>query len=190
MSMMRRTAEELLAIPLAAGADHARLLSVAELNFDPMFRDVCASNACGHYGRCYMCPPDVGEIGDLIEEAQGYDRVLLYQLISTLEDSFDYEGMVAAAERLNACAQRIAEVMGRGEGLLHLSSGGCRVCERCAKQSGLPCTYPDKAMASLEAYGINVHAAAKAAGLRYTNGQNTVTFFGAVLMTGDHLCQG
>jgi hypothetical protein len=36
-------------------------------------------------------------------------------------------------------------------------------------------------MPSLEAYGVNVSALASAAGMKYINGQNTVTYFGAVL---------
>jgi hypothetical protein len=40
-------------------------------------------------------------------------------------------------------------------------------------------------MPSLEAYGINVSELAKAAGMNYINGQNTVTYFGAVLFSLD-----
>jgi hypothetical protein len=36
-------------------------------------------------------------------------------------------------------------------------------------------------MASLEAYGFNVSRLAAAADMKYINGQNTVTYFGAVL---------
>lgn len=184
------TVEGLIQIALHAGADRAEMLRVDQLQFDPVFRDICASNACGNYGRCHMCPPDVGEIGQLIAEAKTFRHVLLYQQISQLEDSFDYEGMVAAAQRLNITAQRLADRLGRAPGLLHLSSGGCRVCERCAKQQDAPCTQPERAMASLEAYGIHVYEAAKAADLRYTNGANTVTYFGAVLFKEGMLCQG
>ena len=35
-------------------------------------------------------------------------------------------------------------------------------------------------MASLEAYGVNVSELASASGMKYINGQNTVTYFGAV----------
>jgi hypothetical protein len=38
-------------------------------------------------------------------------------------------------------------------------------------------------MASLEAYCINVSALASSADMKYINGQNTVTYFGAVLFT-------
>ena len=69
------------------------------------------------------------------------------------------------------------------ERVLHLGSGGCGVCKVCGKVDGTPCRFTDLATASLEAYGINVSALAKAGGMKYINGQNTVTYFGAVLFT-------
>ena len=68
---------------------------------------------------------------------------------------------------------------------LHLGSGGCGVCETCAKRIGESCRFPKLAMPSLEAYGINVSALAKASGMKYINGQDTVTYFGAVLFSLD-----
>jgi hypothetical protein len=38
-------------------------------------------------------------------------------------------------------------------------------------------------MPSLEAYGVNVSKLAASAGMKYINGQNTVTYFGAVLFS-------
>ena len=38
-------------------------------------------------------------------------------------------------------------------------------------------------MRSLEAYGIHVSKLAETAGMKYINGQNTVTYFGAVLFS-------
>ena len=69
--------------------------------------------------------------------------------------------------------------------VLHLGAGGCGVCKPCAKQSGEPCRFPELAMPSLEAYCINVSELARAAGMKYINGPNTVTYFGAVLFTLD-----
>ena len=64
---------------------------------------------------------------------------------------------------------------------LHLGAGGCRMCFRCAKLEGRPCPFPDRALASLEAYGMDVTALAALTGMPYINGPNTVTYFGAVL---------
>ena len=67
--------------------------------------------------------------------------------------------------------------------VLHLGAGGCGVCKRCAKVDGEPCRFPSEAMPSLEAYGINVSSLASLSGMKYINGQNTVTYFGAVLFS-------
>ena len=41
----------------------------------------------------------------------------------------------------------------------------------------------DRACASLEAYGVSVSQLAELSGMRYINGENTVTYFGAVLFS-------
>jgi hypothetical protein len=40
------------------------------------------------------------------------------------------------------------------------------------------CRFPEKALSSLEGYGLDVYQTALHAGLPYVNGQNTVTYFG------------
>lgn len=167
---------------LTEGADNANAIQVRDMVFDRMFRDMCAANSCGNYGKCYMCPPDVGGIDEMMDEAREYDRGVLYQTISPLEDSFDIEGINEAGRRHSALSQRISERLGGKKGVLHVSSGGCRVCEVCAKREDKPCTFPDQAIASLEAYGVNVYEASKTAGMKYINGANTVTFFGMVFI--------
>ena len=67
------------------------------------------------------------------------------------------------------------------ENALHLSCGGCRLCQRCAKEDGEPCRMPEKAMSSLEGYCVDVYNTTKDTPLKYINGQNTVTYFGAIL---------
>jgi len=65
--------------------------------------------------------------------------------------------------------------------VLHLTAGACGVCERCGKEDGIPCRFPDRATSSLEAYGIHVARLSESAGMKYINGVNTVTYFGAIL---------
>jgi predicted metal-binding protein len=116
-------------------------------------------------------------------ELREFDRVLVFQTVSDLEDSYDFEGMMEAGARQNKMMMILRDRM-EGEPiprLLHLGAGGCQVCEVCAKKTNEPCRHPDKAVSSLETYGINVSALAKTAGMKYINGQNTVTYFGAML---------
>ena len=166
-----------------SGATHAAALSGDQVVLDDKFLEICKGNACGNYGMCYMCPPDVGEIHALMEEARTYPHAVLYQTICPLEDSFDYEGMVEAGVRHAIVSQELEKRLRAlpVKQYLHLSLGGCRLCERCAKRDGLPCRHPDQVLASLESYGVNVYLTSQHAGLKYINGQDTVTYFGMVM---------
>ncbi len=178
---------DLMNAALSLGATRAACLPVKDVVLSASFRDICASNACGFFDKCYMCPPDVGDIHELMARIGTYDCAVLYQSVHALEDSYDYEGMVEAGARHCALSQALEkELRARGEkNYLHLSAGGCRVCKTCMKRENQPCRFPDKAMASLESYGIDVYNTAKNANLKYVNGQNTVTYFGMVLWRED-----
>jgi len=170
---------------LGMGAKNAAVIETARVELDASFRDMCVANYCGVYGKCWMCPPHIGEINKLMDDIRTYDYVLVYQTVSDIEDSYDIEGMHKAGTVHNKLAQRIkAEFSDLTHipvsDVLHLGAGGCRVCTECAKRKDEPCRFPDKAMSSLEAYGINVYKMSEAAGMKYINGVNTVTYFGAV----------
>ena len=164
---------------ISLGAYKASVIPVSEIKTDVAFRDMCKANMCGKYGRCYTCPPDVGEIEELIDRLKNYTYILVYQTVFEIEDSFDIEGMQEAAEKHGALVSAIMQNV-KGD-VLHLGAGGCHLCGKCAKITNEPCRHPDKAISSLEAYGVNVSELAKSSGMKYINGQNTVTYFGAVL---------
>lgn len=138
---------------LDAGAFRAGVLDVDAIPFEPEFRKLCESNACGMYGRSWMCPPDIGPVEELIAQARQFRQALAFQTVNTLEDSYDFEGMLAAGGEMNrlmaSIRQKLAELDIRR--YLLLGAGGCRVCPRCAKVSGQPCRYPEQALSSLEA---------------------------------------
>lgn len=60
--------------------------------------------------------------------------------------------------------------------------------KRCAKVDNEPCRFPEKALSSLEAYGVNVSATVKNTEMKYINGPDTVTYFGMVLFKENELC--
>ncbi len=62
-----------------------------------------------------------------------------------------------------------------------LGAGACNLCKTCGAIDNIPCRFPNKAIASLESYGIQVSTLAEKSGMKYINGQNTVTYFGAIL---------
>ena len=176
-----RTGRAWIAMVLQSGADKAALADVPCVPFRAEFLLACEQNICGSYNRNWMCPPHVGDIYALIAQAQQYTHAIVYQTIGKLEDSFDYEGMVAAKDHHRAVSARIQQHLSARNDILHLTAGACTVCERCAALDEAPCRYPALALPSLEAYGIAVSELAGICGLPYINGVNTVTYFGAIL---------
>lgn len=174
----------LLRLIYDCGAASAAPIDASGLVLRREFRDLCEKNACGSYGRCWVCPPHIGPIDECMAHVRTCGGGVLYQSVAPLEDSFDFEGMMAAAAAHAQLSQRIENALnGRGR-FLHLTAGGCHLCRRCTAPDGEPCRRPGRALSSLEGFGIDVYSAAKDCGLSYINGANTVTYFGLVLTEG------
>ena len=182
--MHTTTEERILRTAMTCGAFYAAGISTDQIVLDEQFRQICETNRCGRYGKCYQCPPDIGDIHGLTQKIRSFPRAVIYQSVATLEDSFDFIGMMDAAVEHMQLSQRIQDSIPSilSGNYLHLSSG-CRLCERCAKESGLPCRYPKKALGAVEGYGIDVYQTIQNTPLKYNNGENTVTYFGAILFT-------
>lgn len=169
---------------LELGAYKASIIDAKKLVLDAYFREMCKANACGKYGKCYQCPPYVGEIEDLINHVRSYSYALVYQTVYPLEDSYDFEGMIEAGKRHNKLTQMINDYAKKNVSnmnFLHLGAGGCKLCETCAAITNEPCRFPKRALSSLEAYGINVSKLAESANMNYINGKDTVTYFSVIL---------
>jgi len=178
---------DIVKLCLDRGATKAEEIPISKLVFKPELRELCARNACGRFGRNYTCPPYCGEINDLIAKLQSFSHCVIWQNVYTLEDSFDFEGMMEAQQKHNAMtldiAREVYAALGR-ENALVLAAGGCTLCETCALQTGEPCRYPDDALSSLEAYGIFVAKISDVSGMKYINGKDTVTYFSGVFYMG------
>jgi len=175
----------LISAALRCGAAKAAVIPREQFVLNADFRAMCASNQCGMYGQCWQCPPDIGDVETLMQKVMEYPYGMLYQTISSIEDSFDIEGMSAASRahaKLSRKLQNELADMFSGD-VLHLSSGGCKMCDTCAKRENLPCRQPELAMSSMEGYGFDVYNTTKHTDLKYINGQNTVTYFGIVLFS-------
>lgn len=175
--------EKLLTSAIDAGAYKAVMLPTERIVLSAEFRDICKSNQCGKYGKCWVCPPELPDVETVMASVRKYSHALWYQTVSAIEDSFDIEGMLEAGKKHVAVSQRLQETALQllPKEFLHLSCGGCRLCPRCAKEEDLPCRMPDKALPSLEGYCVDVYNTTKDTSLKYINGKNTVTYFGMIL---------
>ncbi|MDR0294137.1 MAG: DUF2284 domain-containing protein [Oscillospiraceae bacterium] len=177
---------DIVKLCLDMGAAKAEEIPVGKLTFEPVLRAYCEQNLCGRYGRNYTCPPFCGGADTLIQKLKAFSKAIIWQNIYPLEDSFDFEGMMEAQEKHNAqtlsIAGRVYAAIGQ-ENCVVLAAGGCILCKQCAVQTDEPCRNPDRALSSLEAYGIHVSKIEDVSGMRYINGKNTVTYFSGVFVS-------
>ncbi len=178
----------LVKMALESNASHAAVLDTSEIQFHEDFRKACEKNLCRKYNTSWMGPPAIGPISKLKERATGYRRGLLFQTVYRLASSLDMKGMFSA---IGIQGKIFSDLLGKirdaypSEDILPLSAGCCNICERCAYLDSEPCRHPDQAVASVEAYGMNVIALQKIAGLPYNNGKNSVTYVGLILFDKD-----
>jgi predicted metal-binding protein len=171
---------------LQLNAAHAAISDTAAIVFDETYRAACEKNRCGRYDTSWMGPPAVGPISELKKKVLEYGQGLLFQTIYTYQGSslFDYKGMVEGAKAHDQVFRAILARMKTQYSfsrIFPLNAGCCNVCARCAYLDKEPCRFPDQAVASVEAYGIDVMKMEIAAGIPYYNGKGTYSFVGLIL---------
>ncbi len=109
-----------------------------------------------------------------------YEHGILLQVTGRQEKRIDVKCYAETEERLRdallAFTKRIRE---DHPDCLVLGAGGCRICPQCAYPE--PCRFPDKAMSSMEAYGLFVTRVCKDNGIPYHYGPKTITYTACVL---------
>ncbi|MDR2767393.1 MAG: DUF2284 domain-containing protein [Treponema sp.] len=175
--------KELLEAAAGGKAHEWGFIPVTELVFSPELLKSCESNVCGHYNSSWTCPPAAGALEEQRAKILAYKNAFIFTTKYDLEDSFDYEGMTRAREIHTVLTLEIREKAG-GKFPVY-GAGSCPCCKlyagggTCAFPD--PCRFPEKAISSIEAAGINVTDLSRSAGVKYNNGANTVTYFSMVL---------
>ena len=129
---------------------------------------------CGGFARCLTCPPYSPEPEQTAAVLKEYRTALLIHG----DDHTDVTRIAVAIEReafLDGWYRALA-----------LGSGPCRLCRRCALESGKrACRHPDKARPSMEACGIDVYRTARNNGYPIEvvrNHRCTQNYYGLVLL--------
>lgn len=173
--------EEMKTVALDIGFYQAEEIDIHELEYNEEFRDICKGNVCRNYGKTWACPPAVGSLEECRQRCEQYNRMLLFSCKYEIEDSFDYEGMINSMADFKTLVERYRTAVSKhiSEYLL-LSNEGCGKCTKCTWPNN-PCRFPEQLCHAIEGYGFDVSRLANMAGIRYNNGPNTVTYFGALL---------
>ena len=164
-----------------AGIDETGEVSIRELEYRDEVRKICEGNSCRCYGTTWACPPGVGTLEECQKRLESYNRMMVFSKIYRLEDSFDFAGMRSAMNDF----KDVTEAFDRGLGRdfpphMVLSNESCHRCEVCTYPDE-PCRFPDKLYQAIEGYDLVVSVLATRAGIKYNNGPDTLTFFGALL---------
>ncbi len=156
-------------------------VGIDRLVYHSEVRAICEANTCRNYNTSWACPPAVGTVEECRARVAKYGRMILFSRAYQLEDSFDLEGMMAGMQDFKDLTDRFQEKLDAiTSDYRLLSNEGCGRCASCAYPDA-PCRFPKRLHHSLEGYGFIVSELAKEAHIRYSNGSNTVTYFGALL---------
>ncbi len=186
MKLMVLDGEKLIQLALEANASGAAILETSTIQFYEDVRKACEKNLCRKYDTNWMGPPAIGPVNELSKRVHAYRQGLLFQTIHRFNSRIEYaKGMFAAAGIHEKVFRRLLTKIRDAypsEEILPLNAGCCSICEKCAYLDRQPCRNPDRAVSSVEAYGIDVMALQKSAGLSYNNEKNSVTYVGLILL--------
>nr|WP_320026047.1 DUF2284 domain-containing protein [uncultured Acetobacterium sp.] len=133
----------------------AEIDNINTIHITQEVRDRCADNYCGFYGKNHRCSPAVGDLEHYRQLIKGYGEGLVFSKAYPVKSRYDYQEM--------------------------LDAGTCSICKSCAILTDEPCRFPEDAIPSLEAAGIDVVGLSRSLGMTYNNGADKVTYFGLVL---------
>lgn len=166
----------------AFGFSHTAPLDAKTLELRQEVRDMCSVDRCQKYGRSWMCPPACGSLEENAAKAARYSEGIVVQTTMQMEDDFDYDTIVAAEEKHQRLFRLFCDQLREDfPGMMPLGAGGCGLCDECT-YPGAPCRQPQKAMPSMEAFGLLVSDVCTKNGLQYYYGPQTMTYTACYLL--------
>ena len=179
---MQYDTEVLIQEALSEGFSHAGPLNVEALVFMPEVREMCSVDRCNMYGKSWRCPPGCGSIEEAAEEASHYAFGILVQTTGHMEDEFDYETIEETGKKhIRNFESLVAKLRKRYAKILPMGAGTCKLCEACTYPDA-PCRFPDRAISSMEAYGLWVSKVCELSGIPYNYGKLTLTYTSCYLL--------
>lgn len=162
------------------GFDTAAQVDPKQLVAREDVRAMCAADKCGAFNKNWTCPPAVGTVEACQKKMMHYQKGILLQSVGHMRKTVDSkcyrETERKHMQNFYAFAEEIRK---QYPDALCLGAGGCRICNRCAYPD--PCRFPEKAMSSMEGYGLFVTQVCRDAGVPYYHGERTVTYTACIL---------
>ena len=175
------TKEHLIEKALEIGFTGAASLNVDTVELKQEVRDMCAMNTCRRYGTNWACPPGCGSLEECAKRVEPFKDGIIVQYAGDVEDSLDYEGMQDVQTRFAELYKEFTDWMRDiFKEVLPLTAGSCNICKECTCPDE-PCRFPDKAISSMEAYGMVVNEVCTANQLAYNYGPQKMAYTGCYL---------
>lgn len=176
------TYEELTVLAKASGFTGWAPLDIDTIELKIEVRAMCAANSCGQYGKRWSCPPGCGTLEECTQRLKAFTHGILVQTKGTVEDSFDFEAMQQIEQAHKARFSRMLDTLrASGADVLPLGAGCCTQCATCTYPAE-PCRFPEKQVASMEAYGMLVLEICRANGLPYYYGADQIAYTSCFLL--------
>ena len=123
---MMENMKEVLEQAVKEHAFEYAVIPTEAITFSRELIKACEANVCGKYNKSWTCPPAIGPMETQKKKITAFSSAFVFSTKSSLEDSFDYEGMMRAkALRLQPeqCAPIKAAVCGRCAIALAMAAG-------------------------------------------------------------------
>lgn len=162
------------------GFDTAAPFDPAILEARQDIRDMCNADKCMIFGKNWGCPPHCGTVEECQQKMHSYSKGILLQTTGHMTKAIDSKCYRETERRhltnFYALADLVRETY---PDALCLGAGGCRQCKKCAYPE--PCRFPEKAMSSMEGYGLFVTQVCRDVGVPYYHGERTITYSACIL---------
>ena len=174
--------KDLKQLCLSHGFTNVAPLACDTIELKPEVRQMCASDSCHKYNKCWSCPPGCGTLEECEQRVRKYKLGILVQTVGQLEDSMDVEAMMdteaAHKEHFMAVRAKLQELY---PNMLALGAGACTICKVCSYPD-TPCRFPEKAVSSMESYGMLVNQVCTDNGMKYYYGPCTIAYTSCFLL--------
>lgn len=174
--------KELKELCQSHGFTHTVPLACDTIELKPEVRQMCASDSCHKYNKCWSCPPGCGTLEECKKRVRKYKLGILVQTVEQLEDSMDGEGMMRIEDMHKASFYALEKDLRKFyPDMLPIGAGCCTKCKVCTYPDA-PCRFPGEAFSSMEAYGMLVMQVCQANHLDYYYGSGKIAYTSCYLL--------
>ena len=173
--------KDLKQLCLSHGFTNVVPLACDTIELKPEVRQMCASDSCHKYNKCWSCPPGCGTLEECEQRVRKYKLGILVQTVGQLEDSMDGEGMMRTEAMHKASFYSLEKDLRKFYPNMLPMGAGCwteHLLELAREKQVKGMVY----LSSMEAYGMLVMQVCQANHLDYYYGPGKIAYTSCYLL--------